>query len=494
MSKKNNRTISSLTGKFISYIVIIGLVMGMISLNTVQAAVTLKGDNITVETASGESFNVRTLLVSDGFERYISLSDMSVVLRSTSKPFTVSYSGSDVTIQKGAATDRNSTGTFSAEDAAVSRKLNPPSGAITVNGSETSYSCIMDDLGGGKDCYMRMTDFVMMADIYMNYDGVWHADADKGFHVTVDELLESGYFEAIDAALIGDATTGDIFFDYEGDTVLEIASTTKLITYAVIKDALTNGEIHESDMVTISENVSRLSKSEDGVIEYETGKQVPVSELIIAILLPSSNESALAMAEHICGSEAAFVDRMRAKLEEIGVYDATLFNCHGLPVFTDGAVIAKNQNRLSARDMFSVVCHIMEYYPEITEITSMKNADLEVAGAFVKNTNGVLKNLPNCNGLKTGTTTKAGACLVASCNDTNASGEEHTLVAIIYGAENNAARVSYGELLLRLAMQEFKEGPSVTGTSGISSADNTVDPNKLLNKIMKNARSKGLIE
>lgn len=480
--------------KIIVLLLLMSLLIGTTGVIDTNAASIIRGENITVVTGQGESFNVRSLVVSDGKDRYISLSDMSVVLKNTSKPFTITWSGSDISVKKGVASERTSTGSFSEEDVLQTRKLNPPSGKITVDDVETAYSSINDDLGGNKDCYMRMIDFAMMTDVYLYKDETWHVDADKGFYVSKDQLVESGYFHGIDAALIGDATTGEIFFDFEGDTVLEIASTTKLISYAVIMDAISSGEIHATDMVTISEEASRLSKSEDGNIEYEVGDQIPVSELLIAILLPSSNESALAMAEHICGSEAAFVERMNSKLESIGVYDAQIYNSHGLPIYTDDGINAKNQNRLSAKDMFMVVCHILEYYPEITDITSMKTAELAVAGASVKNTNGVLKNLPNANGLKTGTTTKAGACLVATCLDTNSAGEEHTLVAILYGAENNAARVSYGELLLRLAMQEFKEGPSVSGTNGIVTMSASTDSKKLLNQIMKNARKKGLIQ
>ena len=141
---------------------------------------------------------------------------------------------------------------------------------------------------------------------------------------------------------------------------------------------------------------------------------IPVRELIIAMLLPSSNESAYAMAEYVSGTEEAFVERMKDKLDEIGVYDAELYNSHGLPVYEDNAYSSKNQNRMSAEDMFRVVCHIFGNYPEITDITSMKNYKLEYAGDTVKNTNGLLKNMKEVTGLKTGTTTKAGACLVAS--------------------------------------------------------------------------------
>lgn len=459
-----------------------------------NASVSILAENMAVISTDGQTYNVRSLRVTNSKERYISLADMSVVLKNTDRPFTITWSGNDISVSRGSVTERSSTGSFSSEDMASSIRSNMASGKITVDGIDSSYAYVIDERGGSKDGYMRMTDFVMMADVEMYFDEAWHVKTDRGFHVSKEQLASSGYFDGLDGALIGDATTGEIYFEQNGDEVLEIASTTKLITYTIIKDALANGEIHESDMVTISPEASRISKSEDGAIEYEVGQQVPVSELIIAMLLPSSNESAYAMAEYVAGSESAFIERMYAKLEELGIYDASIYNCHGLPIHTDDAVAAKIQNIMSPEDMFKVVCNIMEYYPETTEITSMKNADLEVAGASVKNTNGVLKNMPEANGLKTGTTSKAGSCLVASCNDTNEAGETHTLVAIVYGAESNTARISYGELMLRLAKQEFKEGVETSGESTTVVESATVDPKKLLNQIMKNARNKGIIE
>ena len=185
---------------------------------------------------------------------------------------------------------------------------------------------------------------------------------------------------------------------------------------------------------------------------------------------------------------------MKDKLDEIGVYDAEIYNSHGLPVYEDNAYSSKNQNRMSAEDMFRVVCHIFGNYPEITDITSMKNYKLEYAGDTVKNTNGLLKNMKEVTGLKTGTTTKAGACLVASCRGTNGEGETHNLTAILFGAESNTARISYGELLIHLAMQEFEEGTYKDSLEGFITFNDTPDAKKLLAAVLKNARLKGLIE
>jgi len=458
------------------------------------ATVVDKPQNIQIETADGQTVSVRAIYVGSANEKYISLKDMAAVLNNTNKCYSVEAGGSEIKITKGASYSNSKAEPFSAEEIAAEYKFNK-SAKLYIDGQETSYPCFSAEIGGYADSFVRIADFVMMMDINLTYDGVWHLDCESGFTVDVDRLVSEGYFECITSALTGDADTGEIFFEYNGSEVLEIASTTKLITYAVIKDAIRDGEISEDDYVTISENASRLSKGEDGAIVYEPGQSIPLKELMYAILLPSSNESALALAEHVCGSESIFVDRMNNKLLELSITDAMIYNCHGLPIYSDDAVSVKNQNRLSAEDMFKVVCYIISNYPEITEITSVKETSLQsVGGQLIKNTNGLMKNMPEVNGLKTGTTNKAGACLVATCRAQNASGEEHTLVAIEYGAENNSMRIYYGETLMRFAKQDFMSGRFNGSTSTTILDDKPKNAQKLISQIIESAKRQGIIE
>ena len=109
-----------------------------------------------------------------------------------------------------------------------------------------------------------------------------------------------------------------------------------LMSFIVVMDAVSNGEITLSDSVTIPDESARLSRTADGAIYLEPGWVTDVTELLCAMLLPSSNESALALAIHVAGSEAAFVARMNEKARLIGLSDGAVFyNCHGLPAFTD---------------------------------------------------------------------------------------------------------------------------------------------------------------
>lgn len=494
--QKKNKMIRNAGMTVLAAITALAVLLALIPESTELNAATVvdKPQNIQIQLANGENVTVRAIYVGSANEKFISLRDMAALLKNTGKCYSVEIKESEIKIIRGVASDGQISASFTAEEMAAEYKFNK-NAKLIVDDRETAYQVFYANIGDRADAFVRIADFVMIMDVDMTYDNGWRLDYDRSFTIDADRLITEGFFDCVNAALTGDADTGEIFFEYNGSEVLEIASTTKLITYAVIKDAIRDGEISENDVVTISENASRLSKGEDGAIIYEPGQTVPLRDLLYAILLPSSNESALALAEHLCGSESIFVDRMNNKLLELSVTDAMLYNCHGLPIYFDDAVSAKNQNRLSAEDMFKVACYIIRNYPEITEITSTKEIALEsIGGQLIKNTNGLMKNMPEVNGLKTGTTNKAGACLIASCKAVNSAGEEHTLVAIEYGAENNSSRVYYGETLMRFAKQDFMSG-RFTNSSGSAIIDEKPkNAQKLISQILENAKKQGIIE
>jgi D-alanyl-D-alanine carboxypeptidase len=258
---------------------------------------------------------------------------------------------------------------------------------------------------------------------------------------------------------VGDATTGEIFSAWEPELSVPIASTTKLMSFAVIMDAVTDGEISLADKVKITEEAEQLSRTADGMINLQTGTEVTLTELLCGMLLRSSNECALALAIHTAGSEAAFVERMNRKARVLGLSDGAVFyNCHGLPVYTDNLAATKIQNRMSAADMFRLVAYMLRAYPDLTRITSMKSVYLESLDITVSNSNTLLYNLPNTVGLKTGTTNMSGSCLVAAVEAEDAEGNPHVLVSVEFGAEDSGTRNTFSEELLRYGMQCLREG------------------------------------
>ncbi|MDE7198757.1 MAG: hypothetical protein K2O15_07720, partial [Lachnospiraceae bacterium] len=137
------------------------------------------------------------------------------------------------------------------------------------------------------------------------------------------------------------------------------------------------------------------------------------------------------------------------------------FNSNGLPFYREDFIPAKRQNSMSAEDMFRLVSYLLKVYPQIKDITSMEEATLESLDFEVKNTNPLLRNLPQVTGLKTGTTNRAGACLVTSLTADDGTAE-HDLVVIVFGTEDSIERGRVSGLLARYALQTFAAGTGET--------------------------------
>lgn len=312
------------------------------------------------------------------------------------------------------------------------------------------YSLISKNASGSFDAFLMLVDLAMMLDLSVSVDeaGNISVNTEQSFCVSPEWLEEEGYFQGVNSVLVGDAESGEVYYSYQADTGYAIASTTKLMTYAVVMDAVSNGEISLEDIVTCSERVEALANSSDGVIKLKEGQEITVYELLVGLLLPSSNESALALAEYVCGSEKAFVERMNTKALNMGLKTAHFYNSNGLPSYTDSVVPAKRQNRMSAEDMFALSRYLLTIYPQITEITSMKSCLLPSIQREVNNSNPLLYNMKEVDGLKTGTTNKAGYCLVTSLKADGVDGEHH-LVIVLLGAEGAPDRGRVSELLAR---------------------------------------------
>lgn len=228
-------------------------------------------------------------------------------------------------------------------------------------------------------------------------------------------------------AMAVDAKTGQILFEQNSSEVLSIASTTKLLSMYLIYEQLAQQQIQLTDEVAISPQVSALSLDPDlsNVALYED-QTYSVESLIYAGFLESANAAVLALAEHIAGSEAAFVDQMRAKLASWQITDGLIVNSTGLPnEYLGGARYPGSQltdeNQMTTKDMLIVARHLVLDFPDVLTITQTPTYEFystPTESVTITNTNQMLPSLPfayeGVNGLKTGTTDLAGACFVAS--------------------------------------------------------------------------------
>ena len=196
----------------------------------------------------------------------------------------------------------------------------------------------------------------------------------------------------------------------------------------------------------------------------DAGQQTTVGDLIGAMLLVSSNEAALALAEYTAGTEEAFVHLMNEMAQLLGLDSARFYNPHGLPDYADSLTASRRQNRMNAADLFRLSAALLRKYPEILDYTSQKTRYLETFDYTASNTNYLLYNQKNSIGLKTGTTDEAGCCLVAASRVPAPEGE-HILVAIILGADSNLDRYRIPQLLLLWGEKKLTDTPKASITA-----------------------------
>lgn len=412
-----------------------------------------------VQTDTGAACNVKTLDYGYDHNTYYSLRDIAMALKDTDKAFSLEITKDAVSLVPGITyTPVGVENVFweDSENPDIALRRNK----FQVNGQSVYYYTLITKLPSGYyDCFLMAADLAMILNVDMTVPtaGSLQINTQEPFHISPAALEQAGYFYGVNGVLVGDATTGEIYYRYQSDTPYPIASTSKLMTCLLTMDALAAGRITLEQSVTISDAVQRLSDSADGVIPLEAGQQITVQELLLGALLPSSNECALCLAESIAGSEEAFVRMMNEKAMELGLTQAVFFNSHGLPSYTEDPIPSKRQNRMSAEDMFRLVSYLLKVYPQITDITSLEYATLRTLELEVRNTNPLLHNMPEVTGLKTGTTNKAGACLVTSLTADDGN-MEHDLVVIVLGTEDSIERGRVSGLLARYALYTFYSG------------------------------------
>lgn len=199
------------------------------------------------------------------------------------------------------------------------------------------------------------------------------------------------------AALLMDATTGQVIYAKNPHERRAQASTTKIMTALV---TLEKGRL--SDIVTAGPNVNTV---EPVIIGLEPGDQLTVEQVLYGMLLNSGNDAAVALAEHIGGSIPEFADMMNAKAAELGMKDTHFVNPHGLD---------EEGHYSSAYDLAILAKAALEN-PVFEKIVSTKEYRIEGPVRWVfTNTNRLLSDMPTADGVKTGFTDAAGRCLVSS--------------------------------------------------------------------------------
>ena len=265
------------------------------------------------------------------------------------------------------------------------------------------------------------------------------------------------------SALLMDVATGTVLYEKNAHEALAPASVTKVMTMLLIMEAIDSGSLSYDDTVTASEAAAAKGGSQ---IFLKIGEQMSVSEMLKSIAVSSANDCACAMAEHLAGSEGAFVDRMNARAKELGMNDTHFVNCTGLD---DGP--NASAHRTSAYDIALMSRELLSRHPDITKYTTIW-MDTVRNGAFgLSNTNKLVRFYPGATGLKTGFTSGAGYCLSAS-----AKRDGLELIAVTMGCESSKIRnavckamLDYGFANYTLCQAELSEVAPVPVRLGKSS-------------------------
>lgn len=245
-------------------------------------------------------------------------------------------------------------------------------------------------------------------------------------------VYAEGEIDGVDAkaCILIEQSTGEVLREMNADEQLPIASVTKIMTMLLIMEEIDNGNMTLDDMVTVSENAMSYGGS---TMFLETGEQLPVHDMLKGIAVASANDGCVAMAEHIAGSETAFVDKMNAKAAELGMENTHFMNTNGLD--------AENHYS-SARDVAKMSRELLRH-PKILDYTSIWMDELRGGKFQLANTNKLIRFYNGANGLKTGSTSKALCCLSASALRDNMQ-----LIAVVLGAPTSEKRFSSAKALL----------------------------------------------
>ena len=244
------------------------------------------------------------------------------------------------------------------------------------------------------------------------------------------------------SALLMDMATGTVLYEQNAHEKLPPASVTKVMTMLLIMEAIDSGKISWDDMVTVSEDAAAKGGSQ---IYLKVGETMSVSDMLKSVAVSSANDCACALAEHIAGSESAFVEKMNLRAGQLGMNDTHFVNCTGL----DDDPNAK-EHLTSAYDIAIMSRELMLNHPDIQKFTTIW-MDTVRNGAFgLSNTNKLIRFYPGATGLKTGFTSAAGYCLSAT-----AQRDGLGLIAVVMGAKTSQERFAGCKAMLDYGFANF---------------------------------------
>lgn len=241
-----------------------------------------------------------------------------------------------------------------------------------------------------------------------------------------------------DSAILMEQRTGQILYEKNAHERLAPASVTKVMTILLIAEMIDSGAMQLSDPVTASATAAEMGGSQ---VYLEAGESMTVDEMLKCIVVASANDCAVAMAEHIAGTESAFAERMNARAAELGLQDTHFINCTGL---TDD-----DAHYTSAYDIAVMSREVMRH-EWLQDYTTIWMDNIRGGEFGLTNTNKLVRIYQGATGLKTGFTNKAMYCLSATAKRDN-----DQFIAVVLHAPTSAERFEDAQALLNYAFANY---------------------------------------
>ncbi len=256
---------------------------------------------------------------------------------------------------------------------------------------------------------------------------------------------------AASSYILMDANSGEILVEENADKILPPASLTKMMTSYIVTEELAYGNIQEDEKTRIS---VKAWKAEGSRMFIREGTKVAIGDLLKGVIIQSGNDASIALAEHISGTEEAFVDVMNQYAAQLGMINTHYNNVTGLP---------SKGHHSTARDLSKLAYHIIfdhsEYYPLYNE-KKFKYNNIEQG-----NRNLLLFWDPRVDGLKTGHTEEAGYCLVSSATENGMR-----LISVVLGAKSERGRARESQKLLTYGFRYFESHQLFTQQESLQSS------------------------
>ncbi len=266
------------------------------------------------------------------------------------------------------------------------------------------------------------------------------------------QALASGVPEiAANSFLLVDYQSGSELASYNASLRVDPASITKLMTAYVLYRELAKGTVKLEDQVLINQVAWEMDGSR---MFIEVGKKVELEKLMKGLIIQSGNDAAIAIAEHVAGSESAYVDKMNQVAVELGMKDTHYSNVTGWPI---------DNHYTTARDIATLAKAIITEFPDRYKLYSEKEFTYNKIRQY--NRNKLLFRDATVDGMKTGFTDKAGYCLVAS-----AKRQDTRLISIMLGTASEDARAENSQKLLEYGFRTFETHKMYTANSVLHEA------------------------